>query len=49
MQELFSPVHVLILLIVAWAFFRPESKPPVHPLPADDSTLLRRLRIFRNS
>ncbi len=49
MQQLLSPQHLILLLVVALYFFRPKNKPPVHPIPAGDSALLRRIRSWRKT
>jgi hypothetical protein len=38
---------VMIALAVAMFFLRPRRKPPTHPLPVDDSALLRFSRLLR--
>jgi hypothetical protein len=43
-----TPHHMITLLAAMLIFFRPRTKPPIHPIPADDSALLRRIQLFRN-
>jgi len=46
-MHVLGPHQVLILLILAVLLFRPRRRPPAHPLPVDDSALLRRIRLLR--
>ena len=41
-----GPIELVVVLIVAVVLFGPRRKPPVHPVPAGDSSLVRRIRLF---
>jgi hypothetical protein len=40
---------MMVALSVAMFFFRPRRKPPTHPLPVNDSGLLRISRLLRKT